>query len=114
MDISDGLAGDLAKLCRASGVTATIEASHVPLSPPARAALAREGALIETILTGGDDYEVLASVPPDKVEALRNQASARGVAITEIGVVAAGGAEPRVLDRDGRTLAFARPSFSHF
>jgi thiamine-monophosphate kinase len=114
MDISDGLAGDLAKLCRASGVTATIEASRVPLSEPARAALVREGALIETILTGGDDYEVLASVPPDKVEALRSQASARGVAITEIGVVSAGGAEPRVLDRDGRALAFARPSFSHF
>jgi thiamine-monophosphate kinase len=114
MDVSDGLAGDLAKLCRASGVTATIEASRVPLSQPARAALARDPTLIEPILTGGDDYEVLASVAPDKVEALREQASVKGVPIADIGVVSAAAAAPRVLDRDGRPLAFARPSFSHF
>jgi thiamine-monophosphate kinase len=114
MDVSDGLVGDLAKLCRVSGVTATIEAARVPLSDGARAALAREPALFETILTGGDDYEVLASVTPDKLAPLRDRASAKGVAITEIGVVSVGDTEPRVLDRHGRTLAFARPSFSHF
>ena len=42
MDVSDGLAGDLAKLCRASGVQPTIEAARVPLSQLARAALARD------------------------------------------------------------------------
>ena len=61
MDVSDGLVGDLAKLCRASGVAAEIEVARVPLSEAARAALAAEPALIETILTGGDDYEVLAT-----------------------------------------------------
>jgi thiamine-monophosphate kinase len=114
MDVSDGLAGDLAKLCRASGVTAEIEAARVPLSQPARAALASEPTLIEPILTGGDDYEVLASVPRGKVEALRDQALAKGVVVTDIGVVLAADGEARVLDQDGRPLAFARPSFSHF
>ena len=118
MDVSDGLAGDLAKLCRASGVAAEIEAARVPLSQPARAALARAPALIEPILTGGDDYEVLACVPPGKLEALREQALARGVALTDIGGVFAGvmtgDAQPKVLDHDGRALAFARSSFSHF
>jgi thiamine-monophosphate kinase len=118
MDVSDGLAGDLAKLCRASGVGAAIEAARVPLSPPARAALARAPALIEPILTGGDDYEVLACVPAGKLEALREQALARGVVLTEIGGVIggvlAGDAPAKVLDQDGRALAFARSSFSHF
>jgi thiamine-monophosphate kinase len=114
MDVSDGLAGDLAKLCRASHVAAEIECARVPLSDAARAALAREPALIETIVTGGDDYEVLATVPADKVEALRQQAAGAGVAVTEIGIVTAGEGDARFLGADGKPLALARPSFSHF
>ena len=68
MDVSDGLAGDLAKLCRASGVDAQVETARVPLSDAARAAVAKEPALIETVVTGGDDYEVLACVPAGKVD----------------------------------------------
>ena len=64
MDVSDGLAGDLGKLCRASGVGAEIEVARVPLSEAARAALAADPQAIETILTGGDDFEVVATVPP--------------------------------------------------
>jgi thiamine-monophosphate kinase len=114
MDVSDGLAGDLAKLCRASGVSAEIAVARVPLSDGVRAALAKEPGLIETIITGGDDYEVVACVPAGKVEALRQQASAAGVAVTEIGAVTAGQGEARFLDPDGQPLMFAHPSFSHF
>jgi thiamine-monophosphate kinase len=114
MDISDGLAGDLAKLCRASNVDAEIHAARVPLSQPARAALARDRTLIDAALTGGDDYEILATVPPGNVEALRSQAAGNGVAVTEIGIIRAGQGQARVLDERGNPLAFARPSFSHF
>jgi thiamine-monophosphate kinase len=114
MDVSDGLAGDLGKLCRASSVAAEIAVARVPLSDGARAALAEEPALIETILTGGDDYEVVACVPAGKVETLRRQASAAGVAVTEIGAVTAGQGTARFLDPDGQPLAFRQPSFSHF
>jgi thiamine-monophosphate kinase len=113
MDVSDGLAGDLAKLCRVSGVAADITINDVPLSPAARRAVAAEPALIETILTGGDDFEVIATVAPDKFEALRMEAATAGVAVTQIGTIAAGqGAN--FGDPDGRTLAFRRPSYSHF
>ncbi len=114
MDVSDGLVGDLTKLCRASGVTAAIDATRVPLSPAARSALASEPALIEPILTGGDDYEVLATVPARKVAAFRKASAAAGVAVTEIGTIAAGKTAPRFLDRNSEPLAFARASFSHF
>jgi thiamine-monophosphate kinase len=114
MDISDGLAGDLAKMCRASHVTATVEAARVPLSDAARRALVAEPRLIDTILTGGDDYEVLASVPEHDVERLAATAAAAGVTITEIGTILSGAARARFLGPDGRELAFVTPSFSHF
>jgi len=113
MDVSDGLAGDFAKLCRASGVTALIDVARVPLSEAARAALDAEPSLMEPILTGGDDYEVLATVSDAKRDAFRHAAAAAGVAVTEIGTVLAGEGTPRFL-LHGAPLKFARPAFSHF
>jgi thiamine-monophosphate kinase len=113
MDVSDGLAGDLAKLCRASGVAAEINAARVPFSPAARRALLADGKLMETILTGGDDYEVVATVPYAKMSSLVAAARIAGVALTEIGVVKAGEGA-RFLTLSGRELTFARASFSHF
>jgi thiamine-monophosphate kinase len=112
MDVSDGLAGDLAKLCRASGVAAEIDTARVPLSDAARAAVAAEPALLDTILTGGDDYEIVLTLAPEKFAALRAAAQAAGVAVTEIGRVTAGQGA-RFL-RDGKALSFAQPSYSHF
>jgi thiamine-monophosphate kinase len=114
MDVSDGLAGDLAKLCRASGVGAEIVVARVPLSDAARIVVAKEPALIEAVITGGDDYEVLACVPAKKVEALRQEASAAGVAVSEIGTVVAGQGEARLLGLDGKPLVLAQTSYSHF
>jgi thiamine-monophosphate kinase len=112
MDVSDGLAGDLAKLCRASRVAAEVDVARVPLSEAARAAVGAAPALIETVLTGGDDYEILLTVPAERLVSFRSAAEAAGVAVSEIGVAVAGQGARFV--RDGETLAFTRPSFSHF
>ncbi len=114
MDISDGLAGDLAKMCRASRLEAAIDVARVPLSDAARAALAAEPALIEAVLTGGDDFEVLASVSPRKLAGLRKAARAAGIALTEIGHFKKGPGTARFVDAQGRAMKFARPSYSHF
>ena len=55
MDVSDGLAGDLKKLCAVSDVSATIDTSAVPLSAAARALLETDVVALETLLAGGDD-----------------------------------------------------------
>jgi thiamine-monophosphate kinase len=113
MDVSDGLAGDLGKLCRISGVAAEIEVARVPLSPAARRAVAADPGSIETVLTGGDDYEILCTIAADKLPAFRAAASAAGVPVAEIGRITAGeGAH--FLDSAGNRLTFARPSYSHF
>jgi thiamine-monophosphate kinase len=114
MDVSDGLAGDLRKLCAASGVAADIEVARVPLSDAARQALASDPALIETALTGGDDYEVVATVPAGARDALMAEAQAAGVALTQIGIIRADRPDVQFLDLAGKPLLFKKPSFSHF
>jgi len=113
MDVSDGLAGDLAKLCRVSKVAAAIEVARVPLSEAAQAAIAHDAGLLEPALTGGDDYEILCTVPPANIDRFRVAAMAAKTAVTDIGTIADG--EGAVFRHpDGATLAFSRASFSHF
>lgn len=114
MDVSDGLAGDLAKLCRVSHVAATVEVARVPLSDAARAMMIMaEPSFLEAVLTGGDDYEIVCTIPPEKADSFRAAAAKAGVALTEIGVIKAGQGA-RFLGADGTPLTFSRPSFSHF
>jgi len=114
MDVSDGLAGDLAKLCAASGVSAAIDAQSVPLSVAAATLLARGIAGIEAIVSGGDDYEILCAIPEERFEAFAQEAGTAGVAVTSIGTVIAGRAVPRFLDGKGSEIALPRLSYSHF
>jgi thiamine-monophosphate kinase len=113
IDISDGLAGDLMKLAAASGVSARIETRHVPLSPAAKKMVATDPSLFETVLTGGDDYEILAAVSPVALQALQSAAKAAGIALSEIGTVSAG-AGVEIVGPDGRPIGLSHPSFSHF
>jgi thiamine-monophosphate kinase len=112
IDVSDGLVGDLGKLCRASSVAADIDVATVPLSDAARAAIAAEPALLETALTGGDDYEIVLTLAPEKLDGFRTAAAAAGVAVTEIGGVQAG--EGTRFLHEGKALTFTRASYSHF
>ena len=114
MDVSDGLAGDLTKLCAASGVSATVNVASVPLSAAAAGLIARNAICVETLLAGGDDYEVLCTVPPAQSEALIAAGQAAGVAVTAIGTIVAGRERPRFLDGQGQELALKRLSYSHF
>lgn len=85
MDISDGLVGDCDKL--AAGFDRSVQMDHIPLSSAARAAIARDPALLDVALTGGDDYEILALVSPDKCVPFENAALQSGVAVAKIGML---------------------------
>ena len=114
MDVSDGLAGDLTKLCGVSGISVVIDLESIPLSDVARDLLSRGIAEIETLIAGGDDYEILCTVADDRVEAFAQAAKRAGVALSSIGMVVAGSAVPKFLDRQGREIALKRRAYSHF
>ena len=113
MDVSDGLAGDLAKMMCAGGTTAAVDVAAIPLSPAARAALAGDPNLIDLVVTGGDDYEILCAVPEEGLESFLAEAASAGVAAAAIGIVQGGDGLP--VFRDGsRERRYEQGSFSHF
>lgn len=86
MDISDGLSSDLPRLCAASSVGARIEEDKLPAAK-LPASFSRGGAdPLKLALHGGDDYELLFTVPRDKIRLLPR--SFEGVTLTQIGEVA--------------------------
>lgn len=115
MDVSDGLAGDLAKMMRVSGVQARVELERVPLSAAGQAAMARDASILDVMITGGDDYEILCTVAPEDAVAFALAAQAAGVAVTQIGqVLATGDSDAVFVDGQGRPRVYERGSYSHF
>jgi len=114
IDVSDGLAADLAHLCEASGVGARVEGAAVPVDPAAAAL----GAWLRTdpltwALSGGEDFELLftTSAPPAAVrKALARTGAGSATAIGRILPARAG----LTLRHPDGTLSPLRGGFEHF
>ncbi len=114
MDVSDGLVGDLAHICEASGVGGTIEIASVPMSREAKAVVAGNDAALMTVLTGGDDYEILATVAESRAAKFAAEAASAGVPVARIGRILAGRGPPVVHGADGKPLALSGLGHTHF
>lgn len=107
IDVSDGVLQDLGHLCRASGVAAELDVRRLPVAARCRRELGGEARRFA--LAAGEDYELLAAVPPRAVRRLRGI----GCRVTRVGIVLPG--PPRVfLVDDGRRLAPEEAGFDHF
>jgi thiamine-monophosphate kinase len=109
MDLSDGLAADLPRLCAASGVGARVSAAALPRGPALQACpdTARPAPLALQVAFG-DDYELLLTAPESQAGALLALAHRLGTPLTRIGDIT----------DDGRVnlvdAAWPSPLFSHF
>jgi thiamine-monophosphate kinase len=83
MDLSDGLSSDLPRLCAASAVGALLERAKLPQIRTPDVAVKHEGDPLQLALHGGDDYELLFTVPPRKAKLLPK--TFQGVSLTAIG-----------------------------
>src|SRR5689334_20370732 len=111
IDVSDGLGGDLEKLCAASGCGAEVDAAALPVSDALVAAVGRELAR-EYSLTGGDDYELLFTVPLARLGAMTNAIAIGLGPVTRIGSLVSGSGV-KVITRGGVTQ-FSGAGFDHF
>ncbi len=113
MDVSDGLAKDLERLAAGSGVQATLEAGKVPMSSAAKKIADQITEWRIKILSVGDDYEILCTVPSAKAVAFSTAAHAAGVPVSEIGRISAGQGLT-IIGLDGQPIKLDRKGWDHF
>ncbi|MCE3027198.1 thiamine-phosphate kinase [Salinicola sp. DM10] len=89
IDVSDGLLADLGHLLRASNVGAQLDLAALPLATPLRATLDADQ-VQRRVLAGGDDYELLVTLPPAQLERAQQQLAALHLPLTPIGRIVAG------------------------
>ncbi len=117
IDLSDGLAADLPRICRASNVTATVHAKALPIRDVARRAAARDSrSALEHALCDGEDYELCFTVEAEAAERLPDELL--GVTLTRIGRIEPGPAtrvrEPVCwLDEAGEPMMIQRSGWDH-
>ena len=108
LDISDGLLADCGHIAAASGVALQIELARVPLSPAILALLSLPAAQ-HCALSGGDDYRLAFTLPPQYLPGLQ----AAGWALPVIGRVVAGQGV-QLLDEQGRVITPPQRGYQHF
>ncbi len=117
IDVSDGLVADLGHICKASGVTATIEAEQVLLSDAARAVLEKYPERLQNIFTGGDDYELVFTAPETALADLEELSEMLSLPLSVIGRI-----EPldracdesvQVLDTNGHPILLGPGGYRH-
>ena len=112
IDISDGLTADIRNLCIAAGKGARIRLAEVPLSEGACSVVNGGHLTLEELASGGDDYELLFSVPQQAVREAIETAAESAVTLTAVGEVTDGG-EVTVLAPDGGAPRAARGGYVH-
>jgi thiamine-monophosphate kinase len=104
MDLSDGLAADLPRLCARSGVGAEVDPAALPVHP----ALRGRPDPLPWMVSWGDDYELLIAAPPAQDVALSALAARHKVSLTPIGALTV----PPGVHLIGRP--WPAPCFAHF
>jgi thiamine-monophosphate kinase len=114
IDISDGLAADLGHVLDASGCGADVQLDSIPLSPQALAHFNAAGGIDwDTVLSGGDDYELCVVSAPANETQLMQAAQHSGTRLSRVGEITRRQGL-QFIDADGETLILSKRGFEHF
>jgi len=114
IDVSDGLAGDIRHICEESGVGCLIDARKLPLSPQLLThARARKRDPIDYALSGGEDYELLFTVPPAKVPRVDTLIRLQQLRATAIGVITPSRQGLRLVGVNGAVRPLTAKGYEH-
>ncbi len=112
MDISDGLVADLGHITKASKLGAEVRVANLPLSSAAARVMELQPDLSASVLGGGDDYELLFTVAPERAAEVARIAVELDLPLTCIGKMKAGEGVT-VLAPDGSEIEVGKPGWNH-
>ncbi|PLX94351.1 MAG: thiamine-phosphate kinase [Desulfuromonas sp.] len=113
IDLSDGLIADLGHICRASAVGARIELGRLPLCADLMVTAASP-LRYDLALSGGEDYELLAAIPPEKESEVLALAEHLCLPLSCVGEVTSPGEPLQLIGHDGLPLTPDNVGFNHF
>ena len=117
IDVSDGLLADAGHIAKASQIDMDIWLDKMPLSEAAGRWLANQKNIDQAmgqLATGGDDYQVLCTVAPNKVDDYQAQAKQAGVSVTKIGICLAGDGTIHALNAQRQEVEIPSSGYLHF
>lgn len=114
LDISDGLLQDLGHIAKASNLTAEVDLNSIQFSKDVRSLIEHHKVTPQELLSGGDDYQLLMAVPPEKFGAFKAIALSKGIDLQSIGVFKSGDADVVLRDAKGSEISVEKLGWSHF
>ncbi|MBI5748057.1 MAG: thiamine-phosphate kinase [Nitrospinae bacterium] len=112
IDISDGLASDIRRICEESNVGANIFTKNIPISRELKSEIRNPKSEINLALYGGEDYELLFAVKPEKAGKLKSLWEDMKIPITMIGEITKRGIN--LVNTDGKAIPLTKEGYNHF
>jgi|TARA_B110000259_G_scaffold33625_2_gene37221 thiamine-monophosphate kinase len=115
IDVSDGLLADLGHICKASAVTAVVQAEQVPIAADVRQVSPLDA--LEWALCGGDDYQLCFTVAPTQLATVERWVQSGELDASKIGIIEVSKESINlvsVVDKNNNSLTIEKPGYNHF
>jgi thiamine-monophosphate kinase len=115
IDVSDGLLADLGHICKASAVTAVVQAEQIPIAADVRQVSPLDA--LEWALCGGDDYQLCFTVAPTQLATVERWVQSGELDASKIGIIEVSKESINlvsVVDKNNNSLTIEKPGYNHF
>jgi thiamine-monophosphate kinase len=113
IDISDGLIADLEKLINNQKLSYKLDLNSIPVSKNLKKLLVMKKLNKISVVSQGDDYQILFTADPSKSRIINKTASSLNVKISKIGKICTASLKPQIIDQKGREIALKSKGFYH-
>ena len=113
IDISDGLIADLEKLINKQKLSYTINLDDIPISSNLRKLIKIKKWKKISVISQGDDYQILFTATPSKTRIIRQTFKSLGIKISKIGKISSSKHKNLIIDKKGEKIAIKNKGYSH-